>query len=135
MYPRHPDWKQRLDAYVELNRNAPFDWKTQNCSTFAAGWVTECTRRVIEVPVTKTALAACKAMKSIGGLFADACRQLGDSIPGLMAQSGDVVLLNVVYEGESRKAFGVCLGSVIAAQGVEGLVMLQITEAESAWRV
>ena len=134
-YPRFDDWKQRLDAYVDANRDVPFDWQGQNCSTFAAGWVTECTGRVIEVPVTKTALSACKAMKSIGGLFADACRQLGDSIPGLMAQAGDVVLVTVPYENEQRKAFGVCLGAMIAAQGIAGLVMLPITEAEAAWRV
>lgn len=134
VYPRFENWKERLDAYVDANRNAPFDWQAQNCSTFAAGWVTECTGRVIEVPATASAIEACRAMESIGGLFADACRQLGDPIPGLMAQCGDVVLLTLPGD-DTRKAFGVCLGALVAAQGPDGLLMLPITEAEAAWRV
>lgn len=128
---RHPDWQARLDAYVAAHMTTAFDWQAHNCTTFAAGWVFEATGHAIEVPSTDTALVATRCIAKLGGLLADARRQLGAELPGAMAQCGDVVLLTVA----GTKAFGVCLGSVCAAQGHEGLVMVPITEAEAAWRV
>lgn len=135
-YPRFNNWQDRLDAYIAKHERQPFNWHKQNCSTFAAGWVTEATGRVIEVPLTQSAIEACRAVQSLGGLFADACRQLGEPIAGTMARCGDVVLLSLPGDdNEPHKAFGVCLGAVVAAQGREGLLMLPVTGAEAAWRV
>lgn len=128
---RHTDWQARLDAYVAGHMAAPFDWRANNCTTFAAGWVALATGRVMQVPTTKTAAAATRAVAKLGGLLKDARRQLGDELPGTFAQCGDVVLLTV---GET-KAFGVCVGASVAAQGPDGLVLVPITQAEAAWRV
>ena len=128
---RQTDWQQRLDTYIADNMAVPFDWQTHNCTTFAAGWVREATGRVLEVPATESAAVATRTVKQLGGLLADACRQLGEPLPGAYAQCGDVVLLQL----PDATAFGVCLGAVCAAQGPDGLVMVPITETEAAWRV
>lgn len=128
---RHTDWQHRLDAYIASNMATTFDWQTQNCTTFAAGWVFEATGKILEVPATDSASKAARTVKSLGGLLADARRQLGGELSGTFAQSGDVVLLTLA----DSQGFGICLGSVCAAQGPGGLVMVPITEAEAAWRV
>lgn len=128
---RHADWQHRLDSYIAASVATPFDWTTHNCTTFAAGWVHEATGRTLDVPITKTAAAATRTVAKLGGLLADARRQLGEELQGTFAQCGDVVLLTLA----NTKAFGVCLGPVCAAQGIDGLVMVPITQAEAAWRV
>lgn len=129
---KQSDWHDRLDAYVLANMHAPFDWQDHNCTTFAAGWVTEATGQVLDVPTTQTAKAALRAIAGVDGLLADAKRQLGDGVPALFAQTGDVVLLALE---DGRKAFGVCLGGSCAAPGPAGLMFVPITQAEAAWRV
>lgn len=52
---------------------------------------------------------------------------LGDPIPLLTAQRGDIVL----YDG----ALGVCVGSRCAFAGMEGLVSQRLRDCERAWRV
>lgn len=133
---RTPDWQALLDAYIRENEVRPFDWRAQNCSTFATDWVRLATGRVLEVPATATAREALRVVRGIGGLHADACRQLGEPVLGTMARCGDFVLLGLPRSrGRVVRAFGVCLGPVAAAQGPAGLLMVPITEAEAAWRI
>ncbi|MFC5524011.1 DUF6950 family protein [Polaromonas jejuensis] len=134
--PRHPNWQALLDDYVRANERKPFAWSGQNCSTFATEWVRIATGRVLAVPDTLTAREALRTVRGLRGLYADACTQLGEPVPGLMARSGDFVLLRLPRSrGRVVRVFGVCLGSVVAGQGTNGLVMVPITEAEAAWRI
>lgn len=135
-HARHPDWKMLLDEYVRKHETVPFDWRSHNCVTFAAEWLRLATGVTLEVPRTQGVRDALRAVDAAGGLYAAACRQLGEPVPGLFAQPGDLVLLNLPRScGRVLRVSGVCLGSVVAAQGPNGLVMVPITEAEAAWRV
>ena len=88
------------------------------------------------MPTTSSARAALRAVKNLGGLHADARRQLGEPLPGAFAWCGDLVLLKTPRSrGRVAYALGVCLGAVCAAPSATGLMMLPITEAEAAWRV
>ena len=133
---RHLDWKNRLDGYIAAHEHTPFDWAAQNCASFAAGWVQLACGNELQLPATPDAKTALQAVKGLAGLLAAARAQLGDELPGLFAQPGDVVLLNLPRaRNRSALAFGVCLGPVCAAPGPLGLLMLPITQAESAWLV
>ena len=133
---RQTDWQQRLDDYIADNMAVPFDWQTHNCTTFAAGWVREATGCTNTVPESASARQALRAVQAHGGLHANACKWLGEPVPGAFARCGDVVLLHVPRSrNRTSKAFGVCVGAVVAAQGPGGLVMVPITETEAAWRV
>jgi hypothetical protein len=136
-FARRVDWKLALDAYVEQHRAAPFDWCAHTCASFAAGWVLVATGADLDVPQPADALQAARLVDAMGGLFAEVTRQLGDALPGLFAQSGDVVLVRLeAGEGQPvRKALGVCLGACAAAPGASGLLVVPITHAEAAWRV
>lgn len=133
---RKQNWQTLLDTHVAAHQSTAFDWRANNCTTFAAAWVTLATGLRTEVPTTSSARAALRAVKNLGGLHADACRQLGEPLPGAFAHCGDVVLLKTPRSrGRVAYAFGVCLGAVCAAPSTTGLMMLPITEAEAAWRV
>ena len=89
-----------------------------------------------QVPPTATARVALRALRGLGGLHADACRQLGAALPGTMARVGDIVLLRLPRSrGRTAYALGVCLGALCAAPSAGGLLMVPITEAEASWRV
>ena len=93
-------------------------------------------RLKVLVTTVATAKAALRTLRGLGGLHADACRQLGAALPGAMAQVGDVVLLRLPRSrGRTAYALGVCLGALCAAPASGGLLMLPITEAEASWRV
>lgn len=133
---RRADWQAELDSYVRANEHVPFDWQSQNCMTFAATWAQIANGRQASLPAAKTAREALRVVKGLGGLYADACENLGLPLPGAFARCGDVVLLKVPRSrGRVSLAFGVCLGAVCAAPSATGLMMLPITEAEAAWRV
>ena len=133
---RKQNWQHLLGEHVARHQSTSFDWRANNCTTFAASWVNIATGRATEVPTTTSARAALRAVRSLGGLHADACRQLGKPVPGAFAQCGDVALLKTSRSrGRITYALGVCLGAVCAAPGLTGLMLLPITEAEAAWRV
>lgn len=133
---RKENWQNLLDVYVLACQTLTFNWQTHNCATFAEDWVWAATGVRPHVPTTTSARAALRAVRSLGGLHADACRQLGEPVPGAFAHCGDVVLLKTPRSrGRVAYALGVCLGAVCAAPSATGLMMLPITEAEAAWHV
>lgn len=133
---RCPGWQSLLDDYVQTHAQVPFDWHLHNCATFATRWVELATGVQLQVPDTPTVRHALRSVVQIGGLHADACKQLGEPVPGAFARVGDFVLLKLPRSrGRVAKVFGVCLGGVVAGQGARGLVMVPITQAEAAWRV
>lgn len=133
---RKQNWQHLLDDHITAHQSTAFDWQTNNCTTFAAAWVTIATGLMTDAPTTRSARPALRAVRDMGGLRVNATRHLGDPLPGAFAQCGDVVLLKTPRSrGRVAYAFGVCLGAVCAAPSATGLMMLPITEAEAAWRV
>lgn len=134
--PRRIDWQDALDSYITANEKTPFVWKSHNCLTFAATWARIANGRQAQLPSADTARQAIRVVKDLGGLYIDACENLGEPVPGTFARCGDVVLLKTPRSrGRVAYALGVCLGAVCAAPSTTGLMMLPITEAEAAWRI
>lgn len=148
-----------LDAYIADAK--PFDWRTNNCAHFAAGWVALCrgvdplTEWLGVMPSTRSAL---RKLKQAGGYMGATAAVLGDYKDGLYAQRGDVVLLDAArwvhadrralgYPTSTRArvgifptkycgmAWGICTGNRIAALGKDGVLMLPMIAARAAWRV
>ena len=65
-----------------------------------------------------------------GGIRAIATAALGAEIKPLMAQRGDVVLIE-----SPRPTLAICMGSEVVAPGPEGLEYRSIKPAVAAWRI
>lgn len=140
---RREDWPEQLAALITDRMHTPFRWGTNDCALFAADAV---------LAITGTDLAAvwrgqyadeqgARSMRSASGHLASGDivaalhdmghRHLGESVPPLMARRGDVVLV----EHDAGHSLAVCVGSVAAAPGRRGLVMVERAAWRYAWRV
>lgn len=129
MGPRLIDWELRLQA--EVAADSPFTWGSADCCMFAA----RCVKAMTGIDYARAfsyrdAFGAKRSLGRYGGVEGIATHALGEPKSGLMAQRGDVVLVQ-----SPLNSLGICLGHVIAAQGRDGVVMLPITAAIKAWTV
>ncbi len=126
-------WYESLDEFVGKRAAAPFVWGVHDCCTFAADWVL--LARGVDhmggVRGLETAAAAVRELEARGGLRAAVGQQLGEELPGPMAQAGDVVMVR--HDG--RSSLGICVGSAVAAPAAAGLAFVPLDMAEVAWRV
>jgi hypothetical protein len=128
------EWWAALDGYVQSRQDKPFGWGTQDCCTFAADWVTLATGTdpMVDLRGLDSALAAHRKLDELGGMLAAVDARMGDHIPGLMAQAGDVAMVTLE---SGAKAMALCLGAWLCIPADSGLMTLPITSAEAAWRV
>lgn len=129
---RLADWPVRLAACIEAARFVPFAWGVHDCCTFADDAVIAVTGQSRMAGLRgkySTARGAAGVMRRHGGLDGAVTRMLGDPVP--RARRGDVVL----FESLLGPALGVCVGPQIAARGPDGLVLLDMSAAQMAWRV
>jgi hypothetical protein len=135
---RHPDWPQRLAAYLQAARPLPFAWVANDCCTFAAGAVLTMTGTDPMAPHRhkyKTQRGAARVLAQAGGLLAWVVQALGEPLlTCAMAQRGDVVLYAMAAP-HGPHALGICVGTHIAAPGPGGMVLLPMGAAAAAWRV
>lgn len=129
-----------LDAYIEECRRRPFVWMEHDCAHFAAGWVQCRTGRdplADLVGMPRSLRAHLRLIRQAGGFKAIGTERLGEPIPGLMAQRGDVVLIRSGRRVQSASgyAFGVCTGAHVAAPGAKGIAFLDANGWEAAWRI
>lgn len=132
---RYPDWPERLWAFVEDRRRAPFVWAQNDCALFAADGVLALTgtdpAKAIRRRYT-TATGAARLIKRAGGLGDLAASVLPNEINPRMAQRGDVVL----YTGtDEEPTLGLCIGSEAVSPGPDGLMLTPMARALRAWRV
>lgn len=135
MMPTRPaDWVQRLHAYVASRRAMPFAWSTNDCASFAAGWVHALTGREVLPDYPATAAGAARFLADHGGLRALATRALGEplTVPQF-AQRGDVLLVEI----EGRESLAVLTGATLVGPGERGLTVLPVdwSEVRAAWSV
>ena len=131
---RLEDWPERLAAFIESRRSAPFEWGSNDCVTFAADAVATITETDYLGPLRgkwRTAQEASKALLPYGGLLGAAESVLIDPVPVLMAQRGDVML----FDSGGRDTLGICIGAHVVAPGETGLVFSPVSLASMAWRV
>lgn len=123
-------WEIRLQNY--LDNIGPFEWGKTDCCMFSVGAVEAVTGINHGQSYTyKTESEAKKMLIKTGGVEAVATKHLGEPKPSLLAQRGDIVLLNV----GNGDTLGVCIGDKIAAMQADGLTYLPMSNAIKAWSV
>lgn len=127
---RRLDWTEALYAYIDARREVPFQWGSQDCSTFAAGAVEAITGEAPELPVATTAAEAVALMAErplrdrVGDLY-------GPEIVPAFAQRGDLVLIEI----DGRESVAVCIGAEAIGPAADGLLAVPMALAVAAWRV
>lgn len=130
MVARPPDWPARLDAYLAERAAMPFAWGSNDCVTFAAGWMAAlgCP---IDLPTWETEAEAEALLAERGGLQAAVEAILGVPIEAPFCGRGDIVLADA---GETTP-LGICTGPRVALAGPSGLVHLPRRVIRAGWRV
>jgi hypothetical protein len=129
---RLEDWPERLAAYLDSRRDAPFQWGETDCATFAAGCVLAVTGESLDLPAVASADGYLRLLRDHGPLATLVGERLGDPLPSpAFAQRGDVVLMTL----EGRETLGVCIGAEVAGPGPGGMVTMPMSIAAAAWRV
>lgn len=128
---RHNDWPERLAAFMDERRAMPFEFGTNDCSTFAADAVAAMTGERLQIPAADSPQAYARLVRDQGTLAEMAEALLGEPIHPAFAQRGDVVLLVM----DERETLGVCVGADIAGPGANGLALAPMSMAVSAWRI
>ncbi|MET3465660.1 DUF6950 family protein [Variovorax atrisoli] len=136
---------KNLDDFIAARRDVPFEYFRHDCAHIAADWIIACTGkdpladlRAADAPLgRKSLLAAMRAVRAAGGFLSAANERLGPSLPGAMAQRGDVVLARSGGKvgRVSGYSFGICTGAHIAAPAVDRLAFLPISKGVATWRI
>ena len=129
-----PGWQDALSALVCERLHTPFKWGAHDCCLFSADAVLLQTGEdpAAEIRGTYTdERGAVNLMRAMGGLRGVAHQALGEPIPALLAQVGDVVLVSA----GKRDALAICNGSTALAPSSVGLVPVPMGEARMAWGV
>jgi cell wall-associated NlpC family hydrolase len=134
MMTKQPDWAQALYTQIEAFNKQPFAWGTHDCCSFAADCVLSMTgvdQRAGYRGGYSTALGAARKLAKAGGMEAAISAELGEPLAPQMAQRGDVVC----FTSPLGDTCGICLGSTIAAAGLQGITHTPMLQAFKAWRV
>ena len=129
------NWQDALYAKIEEFNARPFAWGTHDCCTFAA----DCVMAVTAVDKMaayrggySNAQGAARKIKKAGGLDIALTKELGEPLAiTAMAQRGDVVCFTSAL-GDTA---GICVGSMIAAAGLDGVTYTPMVQAFKAWRI
>jgi hypothetical protein len=138
---RFENWPERLAEEVRAAKSRPFVWGTHDCASFVS--------RVVEaltgINWKDTFLAYTDAagaqdiLNEQGSLEELVTECLGEPIPALTAQRGDVCLIELpegLHGEHGPFVLGICDGSrVVVARPPQGIAMLPIKWAVKAWRV
>lgn len=127
-----------LIRFIQTRSGFPFSWGATDCCTLGADWVMAHTG--ID-PMSEyrgkysSALGAARAMggpRNIERAVANAMRMSGfEEIETAMMQRGDVCLL----ECGELYGIGICVGRNVAAQGKNGIEIVDTKTAVKAWRI
>lgn len=132
---RRDNWPGLLADFIEERRSTPFAWGLNDCCLFAADWI----QRACGVDFAEdlrgtydSALPAARVLAEQGGVFelADTRARLERKAVELV-QRGDLVAI----ESQNGITLGICLGSVAAFVGADGLEFQPISRACAAWKV
>lgn len=132
MIQRHRDWQSRLQACLAERRTRAFEWGRHDCCLFVCDCVLAMTGHdpAADVRGYTTERQAMRIVRQLGGMQAIASSRFGEQVPVLMAQVGDVGLLEL----EGRQSLALCGGSHWMAPGLDQLETLQPSAVIAAWR-
>ena len=130
------NWTGKLDDIVSLKRREPFEWGINDCALFCADAIAATTGVDIASSFRKrytTARGSVKVLANEGykDLTDLANKKLGKAVSTDRLSRGDAV----EYETENGTTLGICMGTVIATPGVNGLVFTSMKQATKGWVV
>jgi hypothetical protein len=127
------DWQTRFAEFARGRRDLPFAWGSNDCCLFAADCVEAMTGEdpAKDLRGYSTALQAARIVRAHGGMASFASSRLGPQVSPLMANVGDVVLVDM----NGRDALGVCNGTSVIGPGPLGMVSFGFGVAKAAWRI
>lgn len=141
---KRPDFAERLLAVLEERRDRPFAWGRNDCALFACDLVEAATGVDHAAPLRgryRSAAGAAWALRRFaGGGLEAAAEKIAKSnglreVPPLMAQRGDIVLLDEAPgPAPDNPCLGVCLGAHVVAAGPAGAVLRPLVAGRRAWR-
>jgi hypothetical protein len=135
---RVQDWPERLAAFIEGRRHAPFAWGTHDCAMFGGS--------AIEAQIGTDPFAAFRgrytteeeadAITSPAGgfeaLLAATLAEFGAAeCPPALAQRGDVGMVRV----GNTEALGVIMGGLVAVPGPDRLAFVPPSRIYRAWAI
>lgn len=132
---RHPDWPERLAAFIEARRHVPFAWGSNDCATFAADALVALTGADPMAALRGRWAGqeqALQVLQQLGGLGRAGCRVLGRPLPQLAAAPRGAV---VCARMRGLPTMGVHLGVWWCAPGAAGLEFRPAREERLAWGV
>jgi hypothetical protein len=124
-------WEVRLAQAIEAARQRPFVWGQHDCATWAFDVREALTGAPRPAWSYTTEAGGRRWMKRQGwNSFTEAATAiLGEPVAPLMAQRGDIVLV------DDPEAFGVCVGAQAAVVAPVGLSFVPLRSCRMAWRV
>ena len=129
---RKENWPEILAGEIKAAKSRPFSWGQHDCCAFAARVVQALTGEdfLQDFPAYHDAVGA-GAILGEGTVedIANVC--LGEPIPPLSAQRGDVCLIDT----PDGPALGICDGAWIWCAARTGLNCRPLADARHAWRV
>lgn len=136
---RVDNWPSLLSEFIERSLHAPFEWGKRDCCLFAADAVRAMTGEDYAAEFRgryRTARGARQVLAAFGGVAGIMGRCGLEEINPLMAQRGDVVLVNT----DAGDALGVIgMDGRVVCQGPDGLTFVKPDGlgfgAARAWRV
>lgn len=130
---RRDDWRLCLDSFLTERLRTPFAWGAQDCVLFAADYVHTVTGVDLahDVRGYTTHRQALRVLSRQGGLTEAVSRRLGPPRNDGGYTEGDVALLRATSGSEG---LGVCLAHGVAAPGVHGVVLVELTSVAAYWR-
>lgn len=132
MTQRHRDWQSRLQACLAERRLRAFEWGQHDCCLFVCDCIEAMTGHdpAADVRGYSTELEAARLVKKLGGMRGIAGSRFGEEVPVLMAQVGDVGLIEI----EGRESLALCGGTHWLAPGLDQVESLPLNAALSCWR-
>lgn len=130
---RVPDWPERLAEAVYAARHEPFVWGAHDCAIWTFDAVAEMTGTASHADAWRgrysTALGSERIMRKLGWQTMEEAvtALLGDPIPPLMAQRGDLVM--------AAGSVGLCIGPWAQMIGEYGPDTILMADADAAWRI
>jgi hypothetical protein len=143
---RKENWPSLLHNFVIEYEKKEFCWGKIDCCMMMFDWIEYCTGTNLSTPYKgkySTKIGAIRLMKKLhnGGVLhsvSDYFKKLNiKEIPSLMAQRGDVVIVNELQsEGNYDDVVGICIGlHVIVLSDSNGLHKLPLSTIKKSWKV
>ena len=136
---RLPDWRDRLQRYLDAQRGRRFAYGWADCALFAAGAVRAMTGQDVARPWRGRYATLRDGVRLLGGddihgLESLATRVLGPSVDPAAARVGDIVSIPA---GDRRSiSLAVCTGDhVVAIARPVGLAVRPLKIGRACWRV